>query len=97
MEKDICEPYRALKDGLKAVQNSEVKIIVFRSKIISDFSVSAERHLGNGEHPEQEQGDRLQGRGAREALRGAGHRQQEVAPPPCCFEVHKNLHILLGS
>ena len=28
MEKDICEPYRALKDGLKAVQNSEVKIKV---------------------------------------------------------------------
>ena len=28
MEKDICEPYRALKDGLKAVRNSEVKIMV---------------------------------------------------------------------
>ena len=28
MEKDICEPYRALKDGLKAVRNSEVKIKV---------------------------------------------------------------------
>ena len=32
MEKDICEPYRALKDGLKAVRNSEVKIIFFSLK-----------------------------------------------------------------
>ena len=28
MEKDICEPYRALKDGLKAVRASEVKRFV---------------------------------------------------------------------
>ena len=28
MEKDTCEPYRALKDGLKAVKASEVKFSI---------------------------------------------------------------------
>lgn len=66
MEKDICEPYRALKDGLKAVRASEVKRFVSTRKVflISDLSVSAERHSWDGEHPEQEQGDGLQDRAA---------------------------------
>ena len=66
MEKDICEPYRALKDGLKAVRASEVTVFQHKKCIflISDLSVSSERHSWYGEHPEQEQGDGLQDRAA---------------------------------
>ena len=63
MEKDTCEPYRALKEGLKAVKASEVKFSICskdRFFWISDFPVSGERHPCDGKHPKQEQDDRFQ-------------------------------------
>ena len=90
MEKDTCEPYRALKDGLKAVKASEVKFSIcsqIRFFWISDFPVSGERHPCDGKHPKQEQDDRFQDWTSGETFRGAWHCLQEIPSSSCCFEV----------
>ena len=75
MEKDICEPYRALKDGLKAVRDSEVILVIWLLSIwlIPDFSFSAERNSWYGEHPEQELGKSFQDWAPWKVVRGKTH------------------------
>ena len=75
MEKDICEPYRALKDGLKAVRDSEVGFLFWASSIwlIPDFSFSAERNSWYGEHSEQELGNSFQDWAPWKVVRGKTH------------------------
>ena len=75
MEKDICEPYRALKDGLKAVRDSEVVLVIWLLSIllIPDFSFSAERNSWYGEHPEQELGNSFQDWAPWKVVRGKKH------------------------